>query len=142
MRGEIFLNNSTLLESSAIDLKKKTKNYFSKISFLKKNKIVISYLYFSPAIKTKLVLFCMLHNNCKIQSIDKIFKSANWLEREVSEMFRINFKNKRDNRRLLLDYSKNENPLLKSFPVQGHNNLFFDFFEDQVFFKKNSTIEL
>lgn len=77
MRGEIFLNNSTLLESSAIDLKKKTKNYFSKISFLKKNKIVISYLYFSPAIKTKLVLFCMLHNNCKIQSIDKIFKSAN-----------------------------------------------------------------
>lgn len=142
MRGEIFLNNSTLLESSAIDLKKKTKSYFSKISFLKKNKIIISYLYFSPTIKTKLVLFCMLHNNCKIQSIDKIFKSANWLEREVSEMFRINFKNKRDHRRLLLDYSKNENPLLKSFPVQGYNNLFFDFFEDQVFFKKNSTVEL
>jgi NADH:ubiquinone oxidoreductase subunit C len=34
-------------------------------------------------------------------------------------MYGINFKNKSDNRSLLLDYSRNENPMLKDFPTEG-----------------------
>ena len=60
----------------------------------------------------------------KIPSIDKIYKSASWLERETGEMFRISYNQKTDSRRLLLDYSKQENPLLKDYPTEGFNDVF------------------
>jgi NADH:ubiquinone oxidoreductase subunit C len=57
-------------------------------------------------------------------------------------MFGINYKNKKDIRKLLLDYSKIENPMLKDFPVGGFSEVFYDFFEDQVVLSNNSSIEL
>jgi NADH:ubiquinone oxidoreductase subunit C len=64
------------------------------------------------------------------------------LERETSEMFGVNFYNKKDIRKLLLDYSKLENPLLKDFSVEGVSEVFYDFFEDQVVFINNDSVEL
>ena len=78
----------------------------------------------------------------KMTSVDKFYKSANWVERELSEMFGINFCNKKDIRKLLLDYTKIENPLLKDFPTEGFSEVFYDFFEDQVVFVNNDSIEL
>ena len=49
---------------------------------------------------------------------------------------------KTDTRRLLLDYTKQENPLLKDYPVEGFNDVFFNFFEDQVVVNTLSVIEL
>jgi NADH:ubiquinone oxidoreductase subunit C len=57
-------------------------------------------------------------------------------------MFGVNYYNKKDIRKLLLDYSKIENPLLKDFPVEGFSEAFYDFFEDQVIFLNNDSIEL
>ena len=78
----------------------------------------------------------------KVSSIDKLFKSSSWLERETGEMFKISFLSKVDTRRLLLDYSKQENPLLKDYPVEGFNDVFYSFFDDQVISKNATTIEL
>lgn len=90
------------------------------------------------------MLFTTYNNNTlsKIPSIDKIFKSASWLEREAGEMFRISYLNKTDTRRLLLDYSKQENPLLKDYPVEGFNDAFYSFFEDQVVYNNSTVVEL
>ena len=57
-------------------------------------------------------------------------------------MFKVVFKNKVDRRRLLLDYSRQENPLLKSFPSEGYNDVFFSLFENQVIYDKNIITEL
>jgi NADH:ubiquinone oxidoreductase subunit C len=57
-------------------------------------------------------------------------------------MFGINYYNKKDIRKLLLDYSKVEHPMLKDFPVEGFSEVFYDFFEDQVVFSNNDSIEL
>ena len=57
-------------------------------------------------------------------------------------MFKISYQNKIDTRRLLLDYSKQENPLLKDYPVEGFNDFFYNFFEDQVTFNNNTVVEL
>ena len=87
----------------------------------------------------------MLYNFYKknrIASIDKLYKNASWVERETSEMFGINYYNKKDIRKLLLDYSKVENPMLKDFPTEGFSEIFYDFFEDQVVFSNNDSIEL
>lgn len=90
------------------------------------------------------MLFTTYNNNrlYKIKSLDKIYKSASWLEREVGEMFRITYNNKTDTRRLLLDYSKQENPLLKDYPVEGFNDVFYNFFEDQVVYTNSTVVEL
>ena len=57
-------------------------------------------------------------------------------------MFRIQYKHKVDTRRLLLDYTKNENPLLKDFPIGGFNDVYYNFFEDQIVSTTTTFIEL
>lgn len=89
------------------------------------------------------MLFTTCNNtSVKLQSIDKLYKSASWLERETGEMFNVSFKFKTDTRRLLLDYSKQENPLLKDYPVEGFNDTFYNLFDDQVVYYNSTSIEL
>ena len=90
------------------------------------------------------MLYTTYNNNNlhKFISIDKLFKSASWLERETGEMFRVSYSQKTDTRRLLLDYSKHENPLLKDYPVEGFNDAFYSFFEDQVIYNNSTVVEL
>jgi NADH:ubiquinone oxidoreductase subunit C len=57
-------------------------------------------------------------------------------------MFRVSYDLKIDSRRLLLDYSKQENPLLKDYPVEGFNDAFYNFFEDQVVYNTSTVVEL
>lgn len=143
LKKDLFLSNSFLFENTAVDFKKN----FKSLNHLNNNinitnEIVIIYMYYFFFLKTKLTFMLFYNKKYKINSIDCIFKSANWLEREVSEMFKIVFKNKTDKRRLLLDYSKQENPLLKSFPSEGFTDVFYNFFENQTLYTCNSTVEL
>jgi NADH:ubiquinone oxidoreductase subunit C len=142
-KNEVFLSNSTLLENSAID-NKKNFDFLKKINFFFKNRLLLFYVYYFYTIKSKLMILTTYNNNnlSKIASIDKIFKSAGWLERETGEMFKISYGFKTDTRRLLLDYSKQENPLLKDYPVEGFNDVFYNFFEDQVVYNNATVIEL
>ena len=142
-RNEVFLSNSTLLENSAID-NKNNFDFFKKFNIFLKNRILLFYVYYFFTIKTKMMLYTTYNNNNlhKFMSIDKIFKSASWLERETGEMFRVSYNNKTDTRRLLLDYSKQENPLLKDYPTEGFNDAFYSFFEDQVVYNNSTVVEL
>ena len=67
-----------------------------------------------------------IKENEKIQSITKIYPSANWMEREVFDMYGIKFNNHPDLRRILTDYNFEGFPLRKDFPLTGHTEVRYD----------------
>lgn len=140
IKKELFYNSSFLVEMSAIDTMKYNKIIPDIETFNLKDRFLIYNIYYFYYIKIK-ITFIQSTNNT-IDSIDSVYKNASWLEREVSEMFGINFINKKDNRSLLLDYSKNEFPMLKDFPTEGYYEIFYDFFENRIDYFKNEFIEL
>lgn len=143
-RNELLLSNSYLAEAFAVDTLKY--NRFNDIlnNFFNKHRLAVFYSYYFYSIKVKLhvVLLLNFFNKEGLTSVDKIYKNANWLERELSELSGVRYIFKKDIRKLLLDYSKNENPLLKDFPVEGFSEIFYDFFEDQTIFLDTTVVEL
>ena len=71
----------------------------------------------------------------QIPSITKIFPSANWMEREVFDMYGIKFKNHPDLRRILTDYNFKGFPLRKDFPLTGFNEVRYSEKEKKVIYE-------
>ncbi|MCW5911498.1 MAG: NADH-quinone oxidoreductase subunit C [Cyclobacteriaceae bacterium] len=67
---------------------------------------------FNHALMLKVVL---PRENAEVESVTAIWKSANWLEREVFDMFGINFKNHPDLRRILMPADWVGYPLRKDY---------------------------
>ncbi len=81
------------------------------------------YLLLSHENNTRIKLSTQFQLDQTINSITKIFPSANWMEREVFDMYGIKFKNHPDLRRILTDYGFKGHPLRKDFPLTGFNEV-------------------
>ena len=81
------------------------------------------YLFLSHENNIRIKLLTKFAIDQTINSITKIFPSANWMEREVFDMYGIKFKNHPDLRRILTDYGFKGHPLRKDFPLTGFNEV-------------------
>ena len=100
-----------LIDITAVDYPEKEKRF----------KIV--YLLLSHEKNLRIVINTHINEKALVPSITKIFPSANWMEREVFDMYGVSFKDHPDLRRILTDYGFEGYPLRKDFPLTGHTQV-------------------
>ena len=120
----IKTNNDTkfrqLIDLTAVDYPEKSQRF------------TVVYLFLSHEFNQRIILKYCISENEVISSLTSVFPAANWMEREVFDMYGINFKGHPDLRRILTDYEFEGHPLRKDFPLTGHTEVRYNETEKRV----------
>ena len=95
----------------------------------------VAYLLLSHEFNHRIILSYFINESDKILSLTNIFPSANWMEREIFDMYGIGFSNHPDLRRILTDYGFEGYPLRKDFPLTGHKEVRYSEDEKKVIYE-------
>jgi len=105
MRDE--LEYTQLSEMSAIDWIAKSNQFeifYQMLSMTKRKRIRVKYF---------------IENGQAVDSVEKLFRSADWAEREMYDMFGIEANGHPFMKRILMPYDWQGHPLLKTYPLEG-----------------------
>ena len=126
---EIQINKESLLDV-VIFLKKNNSTKFRQLIDItavdyigSESRFKMIYLFLSHEYNFRINIIFYINENEVVNSITKIFPSANWMEREVFDMYGIKFNDHPDLRRILTDYGFSGHPLRKDFPITGHTEV-------------------
>lgn len=98
----------------------------------RENRFEINYLLLSVKHEIRYIVKTLVSEYKYIHSVTNLFPSANWLEREVWDMYGVLFIEHIDLRRILTDYGFSGHPLRKDFPLTGYTELRYDDSEKRV----------
>jgi len=110
----LFLKNNEetrfrqLIDITAVDYPEKDQRF----------KLV--YLLLSHEFNQRIIIDFYINENEVVSTLTSIMPAANWMEREVFDMYGVKFKDHPDLRRILTDYGFEGHPLRKDFPLTGH----------------------
>ena len=129
--GQLFLEiDIEALYSTILYLKTHDKCRFKQLIDItavdypeKEKRFKIVYLLLSHENNLRILINTNINEKTPAPSITKIFPSANWMEREVFDMYGITFNDHPDLRRILTDYGFEGFPLRKDFPLSGHTEV-------------------
>ncbi len=126
---EIQIDKESLLDV-VIFLKKNNSTKFRQLIDItavdyigSENRFKMIYLFLSHEYNLRINILFSINENEVVNSLTKIFPSANWMEREVFDMYGIKFNDHPDLRRILTDYGFSGHPLRKDFPITGHTEV-------------------
>ena len=114
----IVLSDKKLIKKAALEIKKKFDILFMLVVVDYKPRFELNYVFSSYSSKDILTLRVNIdEKDYSIDSISRIFDSANWEEREAYDLFGINFSGHPDLRRILLPEDWPGHPMRKDFIV-------------------------
>jgi NADH:ubiquinone oxidoreductase subunit C len=140
-------SKSIILKSGGIELKIPSKDIYFVLNFLKnhtqsqckflvdlvvydipgkKFRFTLVYSLLSVRYNSRVQVFTRVSEGLLVSSVQKLFKSVRWLEREVFDMYGIFFWRHNDLRRILTDYGFLGHPLRKDFPLVGFVETFYN----------------
>ncbi|SFU38010.1 NADH dehydrogenase subunit C [Polaromonas sp. YR568] len=76
--------------------------------------------------RVRLKVFCTDDDFPVVDSLNGVWNSANWFEREAFDLYGIIFEGHNDLRRILTDYGFIGHPFRKDFPTSGHVEMRYD----------------
>jgi NADH-quinone oxidoreductase subunit C len=76
--------------------------------------------------RVRVRVFCPDDDFPVVASVNELWNSANWYEREAFDLFGIVFEGHDDLRRILTDYGFIGHPFRKDFPLSGHVEMRYD----------------
>lgn len=85
--------------------------------------------------RVRVKVFCPDDDFPIIASVNTIWNSANWYEREAFDLFGIMFEGHEDLRRILTDYGFIGHPFRKDFPITGHVEMRYDAEQKRVVYQ-------
>jgi NADH dehydrogenase (ubiquinone) Fe-S protein 3 len=94
-------------------------------SLLPSVRFKVIYNLLSITYNSRVLILLKTNEISPVHSVTPIFHNANWLEREVWDMFGVLFFNHPDLRRILTDYGFEGHPLRKDFPLTGFTEVYY-----------------
>ena len=95
----------------------------------------VIYNLLSYKLNNRITIKVAVNDQEKVPTICEIFSSANWFEREIFDMYGIEFEGHPDLRRILTDYGFEGHPLRKDFPLTGYKEVRYDEHERKVVYE-------
>jgi len=141
--NQIYLNiNESNILNVVLFLKTNSETKFKQLIDItavdypeKDTRFKLVYLLLSHENNQRVIIDFYVKENDIISSITSIFPSANWMEREVFDMYGIEFKDHPDLRKILTDYNFKGHPLRKDFPLTGHKEVRYSENEKKVIYE-------
>jgi NADH/F420H2 dehydrogenase subunit C len=120
LKNHTNLQMKILIDITAVDFPTREKRF------------EVVYHLLSVQYNTRLRVKTSVDEMTSLPSIENIYKTAGWFEREIWDMFGIFFSNHSDLRRILTDYGFEGHPLRKDFPLSGSLEARYDESEKRV----------
>ena len=141
--NQIYLNiNESNILNVVLFLKTNSETKFKQLIDItavdypeKDRRFKLVYLLLSHENNQRVIIDFYVKENDIISSITSIFPSANWMEREVFDMYGIEFKDHPNLRKILTDYNFKGHPLRKDFPLTGHKEVRYSENEKKVIYE-------
>ena len=120
LKNTEILNFSQLTDLTAVDYPERLKRF------------ELVYQLLSMENNKRVRIICSIDDGQIVPSVTSIYRSAEWPEREVWDMYGLFFSDHPDLRRLLTDYGFEGHPLRKDFPLTGYIEVRYDDIEKRV----------
>ncbi len=99
------------------------------------NRFDIIYNLLSIRFNTRITVKVIINELQIVPSLTKVYRSADWWEREAWDMFGVFFSNHPNLRRILSDYGFEGHPLQKNFPLSGFMEVRYDELKKRVVYE-------